>query len=75
MKPAVLVGLLLIVLALVAFSYQGYLWVTTQEQVAQIGPVGIFRDKHIPIPVMPIAAAVALIGGVLLLARGSRSPS
>lgn len=75
MKTSMLIGLLLIVLALVAFSYQGYIWVTTQEQVAQIGPVGIFRDKQIPIPVVPIAAAVALVGGVLLIARAGRSSS
>jgi hypothetical protein len=41
---------------------------TTREKVVDIGPIHATRDEthHVPLP--PIAGAVALVGGVVLLA-------
>jgi len=43
-----------------------------REKVVDIGPIHATRDKTHNIPLPPIAGAVALIGGVVLLAAGSK---
>jgi hypothetical protein len=75
MKPTALLGIVLVVLGILAFGYQGVLWVTAREEVARIGPVEVQREKQVPIPLAPIVGGVALLGGLTLLATGaSRNP-
>ena len=61
-------GIILIVLGLVGLAYGGFNY-TTREKVVDIGPIHASRDETHSIPVPPIAGALALIGGVLLVAR------
>jgi hypothetical protein len=63
-------GLVLIVLGLVGLAWGGISY-TTRETVVDIGPIHATRDKTHNIPLPPIAGAVALIGGILLLVAGS----
>jgi hypothetical protein len=70
MKTAVLLGALLLIVGIVALSYQGVIWVTGTERVAKIGPVEINQEKSYPIPVVPIVGGVAVVAGALLLLRG-----
>jgi hypothetical protein len=72
MRPLAIIGLILILLGILAFSYQGVIWVTGREQVAQIGPVEVERQKDYPVPLAPILGGVAVIGGVLLLMAGAK---
>jgi hypothetical protein len=67
------IGLVLIVLGILAFSYQGVIWVTSQEQVAKIGPVEIQREKDHAIPLAPIVGGLAIGAGALLLLSGRRT--
>ena len=53
---------------ILAFAYQGVIWVTTKENVARIGPIEIQRERDVPIPIAPIVGGVALAAGVILLA-------
>ncbi len=65
-------GIALIVLAVVAFAYQGITY-TTQEEVLDVGPLKatVEKDKTIPLP--PIVGAAALIGGIVLLLGARKS--
>ena len=62
------IGIILIVLGLVGLAYGGFNY-TTREKVVDIGPIHASRDETHSIPVPPIAGALALIGGVVLVAR------
>jgi drug/metabolite transporter (DMT)-like permease len=64
-------GIILIVLGLFGLVWGGITY-TTRETVVDIGPIHATRDKTHSIPLPPIAGAVALIGGVVLLAASSK---
>jgi hypothetical protein len=51
---------------LIALSY------TTREKVVDIGPIHATRDKTNTVPLPPIAGALALVGGIVLVAAGGR---
>ena len=75
MKPAGIVGIILIVIGVVALAYQGITYTTrSREKVLSIGPIEahatVEREKTIPLP--PILGIAALAGGVVLLAVSSR---
>ena len=72
MKPIAILGIVLIVLGILAFGYQGVLWVTSQEPVARIGPVEVQREKSTAIPLAPILGGTGLILGFAFLLAGSR---
>lgn len=59
-------GIILIVLGLLGLAWGGFTY-TTREKVVDIGPIHATRDKthHISLP--PIAGALALVGGIVLL--------
>jgi dipeptide/tripeptide permease len=69
MRTAVLIGALLLIVGIVALSYQGVIWVTGTERVAKIGPVEINQEKSYPIPVLPIVGGIAVVAGAVLLLR------
>jgi hypothetical protein len=71
MKAPTLVGILLIVLAVIAFSYQGITY-TKREKVLDIGPLQATAEKKETIPLPPILGAIALAGGVALVFFGSK---
>jgi hypothetical protein len=59
-------GIALIVLGLFGLAWGGVTY-TTRETVVDLGPIHATRDQTHNIPVPPIAGAIALIGGVVLL--------
>ena len=71
MKAFSVIGIILIVIAIVAFAYQGITY-TTREKVVDIGPIHINADKTRTLPLGPIVGAVALAGGIALLVLGNR---
>ena len=64
-------GIALIVLGLFGLIWGGFTYTTT-EKVLDIGPIHATRDETHNIPLPPIAGALALIGGIVLLARGRK---
>ena len=66
-----MVGIILIVLAVIAFSYQGITY-TKREKVLDIGPIEATAEKKETIPLPPILGAAALLGGVALIFVGSK---
>jgi len=71
MKTNMLLGIILIVVGIVAFAYQGISY-TTREKVVDLGPVHMTAEKTRTLPLPPIVGALALIGGIVLLATGSK---
>jgi hypothetical protein len=69
MRTAVLIGALLLIVGIVALSYQGVIWVTGTERVAKIGPVEVNQEKSYPVPVLPIVGGIAVVAGAVLLLR------
>jgi hypothetical protein len=66
-----LLGIVLIILGVVAFAYQGITY-TTQEKVLDIGPLKATVEKEKTIPLPPLVGGAALIGGIVLLLVGAR---
>ena len=67
MKPALLIGIILIVIGIVALVYQGISYTTT-ERVVDLGPLKVAAKKEKTIPLPPVLGGLALAGGVILVA-------
>jgi hypothetical protein len=65
------IGLILIALGLFGLAWGGFTY-TTREKVVDIGPIHATRDETHTVPLPPIAGAVALIGGIVLLVAGRK---
>jgi len=71
MKPNTILGILLILVGLAAFIYQGVSY-TTRDKVVDLGPVQVTAEKTHTLPLPPIVGALALLGGMGLLVFSSR---
>jgi uncharacterized membrane protein len=71
MKTLSVVGLILIVLGIISFAYQGINY-TTHKKIVDIGPIQASTTEHKTIPLPPILGGLALVGGVLLLVAGRK---
>ena len=67
-----LIGIVLIVVGVIALAMGGFSY-TTREKVLDLGPIQATTEKHHNIPLSPIVGIAALIGGIAVLAAGSRS--
>jgi uncharacterized membrane protein HdeD (DUF308 family) len=70
MKPAFLVGVILIIVGIVALAYQGFTY--TQQKTHELGPIKVTTEQEKTVPLPPIVGVVAVIGGVILVAVGSK---
>jgi hypothetical protein len=64
-------GIALIVLGILALAHQGFCY-TVPKKAVDVGPVHITKDEKHTVPLPPILGALALIGGVAVLALGRR---
>jgi drug/metabolite transporter (DMT)-like permease len=71
MKPAAIVGVVLIIVGIAGLAFGGFSF-THKEKVVDLGPIQATADKKESLPVPPILGALALIGGVVLLATSGR---
>ncbi len=72
MKSATLIGIVLVLLGIVALAYQGFTY-TKREKVVDIGPIHATKDTKETFPLPPIVGGLALVGGIVLIAVGSRN--
>ena len=71
MKPYTIIGIILIIIAVAAFGYQGISY-TTRENVVDLGPLQMTAEKTNTLPLSPIVGGIALIGGIALLVVGQK---
>ena len=71
MKTYTLTGIILIVIGIIAFAYQGITY-TTREKVVDLGPIQVTADKTKTLPLPPLVGGVALVGGIVLLVMGNK---
>jgi hypothetical protein len=71
MKTATLAGIVLIVLGILSFAYQG-ISVTTRKKAVDVGSIHITKDEKHTLPLPPVLGGLLLIGGVVLLVSGQR---
>ena len=64
-------GMILIALGLFGLAWGGFTY-TTREKIVDIGPIHATREQTHNVPLPPIAGAVALIAGGVLLVAGRR---
>jgi len=64
-------GIILIVVGLVGVAWGGFSY-TSRQRVVDVGPIHATRDKTNTIPIPPIAGALALVGGIVLVAAGKK---
>jgi uncharacterized membrane protein YiaA len=74
MKPATIVGIVLIVIGIVGFAIGGFSF-THEKQDAKIGPLNIEHKETSTVPIPPILSSIALVGGIALVIVGARSRS
>jgi hypothetical protein len=69
MKPILFTGIGLILLGIVALSYNRITY-TTKEKIIDIGPIEATAEKEKTIPLPPLLGGLSLIAGVGLIAIG-----
>jgi hypothetical protein len=65
-------GLILIGLGLLGLAWGGFTY-TTRQKVVDLGPIHATRDETHSVPLPPIAGAVAVIGGIVLLVSAKKA--
>ena len=71
MKPAGIIGIVLIIIGIVGFAYGGFGW-REEKKDAQLGPLEIKHTENHAISFPPIVSGICLVGGILLVVVGSR---
>lgn len=71
MKTATVVGIVLIILAVISFAYQGITY-TTHKKVVDLGPIQASETRHKTIPLSPVFGGILLVGGIILVLAGSK---
>ncbi len=72
MKPATVIGGILILLGIVGFALGGFSF-THEKKDVDLGPVQLSHEQKKTVPIPPILSAIALVGGIGLVVVGVRS--
>jgi hypothetical protein len=65
-------GMILVVLGVIGLAWGGFAY-TTRKKILDIGPIHATRDETHNVPLPPIAGAVVLIGGIVVLMAGKKT--
>lgn len=71
MNAKTVIGIVLILIGILSFGYQGITY-TTHKKVVDIGPIEATKKENKTIPLPPILGILALAGGVVVLAVDRR---
>ena len=69
MKPIILAGIALILLGILALSYNRISY-TSKEKILDIGPIEATAEKEKSIPLPPVLGGLVLVAGIGLVAAG-----
>jgi hypothetical protein len=71
MKPAGIIGIILIVIGIIGFAFGGIHW-TTEKKDAQLGPLELKHSERQGIAFPPVLSGICVVGGIVLVIVGSR---
>src|SRR4051812_22959494 len=71
MRTKNVIGAILIVIGLVSLLMGGFRW-TQNKTVVDVGPIKATAQEHKTVPIPPVVGALALIGGIVLIAVPAR---
>jgi uncharacterized membrane protein len=71
MKPAGIVGIVLIAIGIIVLAYGGFSY-TKREKVIDAGPLQVSADREKTVPLPPILGGVCLVGGIILVLAGDK---
>ncbi|MCU1252054.1 MAG: hypothetical protein JWQ49_5083 [Edaphobacter sp.] len=72
MKPATVIGIVLIVLGIIGFATGGISF-THRKKDVDVGPVQISHKTQDTLPLSPVFSTVSLIAGLALVVVGAKS--
>jgi uncharacterized membrane protein len=72
MKSATLLGIVLVIAGIFALAYQGFTY-TKRDKIVDLGPIHATEDRKHTVPLPPVVGGLALVGGIVLIAVGSRN--
>jgi UDP-N-acetylmuramyl pentapeptide phosphotransferase/UDP-N-acetylglucosamine-1-phosphate transferase len=72
MKNLLFASILMIILGVVALTYQGITY-TTREKAIDIGPLQITAERTHTLPLLPVLGGIAIVGGVVLFLASRRT--
>jgi uncharacterized membrane protein YidH (DUF202 family) len=70
-KPAGIVGIILIAIGIIALAYGGFSY-TKREKIIDAGPLQISADREKTVPFPPILGGICLVGGIILVLVGNK---
>jgi len=71
MKMMTIIGVVLIILAALAFAYEGFTY-TSREKIIDLGPIHATADTQKTIPFSPLLIGLALVGGITMVYLGRK---
>ncbi len=71
MKPAGIVGIILIAIGIIALAWGGITY-TKREKVIDAGPLQVSADREKTVPFPPVLGGICLVGGIVLVIVGNR---
>jgi uncharacterized membrane protein HdeD (DUF308 family) len=71
MKPAGILGIILIVLGVLALTLKSFSF--TDRESHDLGPVDIVTEEKETVPISPILGGLAIVGGIALLVTSRKS--
>jgi uncharacterized membrane protein YidH (DUF202 family) len=74
MKPAAIIGVILILVGIVAFAFGGFHF-TTEKKVVDLGPLQVNKQEQHNFPLPPVLGGLCVVGGIVLLVAGGSGKS
>jgi hypothetical protein len=71
MKPATVIGIVLILLGIIGFAIGGFSFHHEKKDV-DLGPLQVSHEKKETVPIPPILSGIALVGGIVLVIAGAK---
>jgi len=72
MKPATIIGFLLIILGIIGFAVGGVSF-THQKKDVDLGPIQVSHEQKETVPISPILSTIALVAGAGLVVVGAKA--
>ena len=72
MKPSALLGIILVVVGVLIFIYQGFSY-TRKTNIVKAGPLEINGEKTETVPISPILGGVCVVAGIAVYVLGAKN--